>query len=79
MFDEVIHARLARAGHSQRQEDGHVADDDEDQQDPQEGQLFGLQHIIYIKELYYMYYIGIYIVILLFCCPPLPLVLYISK
>lgn len=42
VFDEIIHARFACARHSQRQQDGHVADDDQDQQDPQEGQLLGL-------------------------------------
>lgn len=37
MFDEIVHARFASAGHAQCDQNGHVANDDEDQQNPQKG------------------------------------------
>lgn len=42
MFDEIVHARFASAGHAQCDQNGHVANDDEDQQNPQKGQLLRL-------------------------------------
>ena len=42
VFDEIVHPWLASARHAQRHQDGHVANDNEDEKDPQESQLLRL-------------------------------------